>query len=128
MLTCTYNKKRNMNFVEISSKIHYALRRAQEMLNHFHFIKKLAQNVSTGNDTIYWIIAKTSTLPHSNIMDFVFLTKRLLQFEYIKTDFDRLFYFTVVLLLCLLNRSRIETTCQYCNTFVSFTSKVHREV
>ena len=42
-----------MNFVEISSKIHYALRRAQEMLNHFHFIKKLAQNVSTGNDTIY---------------------------------------------------------------------------
>ena len=70
----------------------------------------------------------TSTLPHSNIMDFVFLTKRLLQFEYIKTDFDRLFYFTVVLLLCLLNRSRIETTCQYCNTFVSFTSKVHREV
>lgn len=113
MLTCTYNKKRNMNFVEISSKIHYALRRAQEMLNHFHFIKKLAQNVSTG---------------HSNIMDFVFLTKRLLQFEYIKTDFDRLFYFTVVLLLCLLNRSRIETTCQYCNTFVSFTSKVHREV
>ena len=87
--------------------MYYALQRAQEMLNHFHFIKKLAQNVSTGNDTIY---------------------KRLLQFEYIKIDLDRLFYFTVVLLLCLSNRSRIETTCQYCNTFVSFTSKVHREV
>ena len=52
-----------MNFIEISSKIYYALRRAQEMLNHFHFIKKLIQNVSTG---------------HSNIMNFVFLTKRLL--------------------------------------------------
>ena len=31
--------------------------------------------------------------------------------------------FTIVLLLCLSNRSRIETTCQYCNTFVSFTCK-----
>ena len=102
-----------MNFIEISSKIYYALRRAQEMLNHFHFIKKLAQNqnVYTGH-----------------IMNFVFVTKRLLQFEYIKIDLDILFYFTVVLLLCLSNRSRIETTCQYCNTFVSFTSKVHREV
>ena len=41
-----------MSFIELSSKIYYALRRAQEMLNHFHFIKKLAQNVSTGNDII----------------------------------------------------------------------------
>ena len=36
--------------------------------------------------------------------------------------------FTVVLLLCLLSRSRNETTCQYCNTFVSLTCEVYREV
>ena len=70
------------------------------LLNDFHSIKKLTQNVST---------------KYFNLN-----TYKLILIDYL--------IFTVVLLFCLLNRSRNETTCQYCNTFVSFTSKVHREV
>ena len=76
------------------------------LLNDFHSIKKLTQNVSTKNIVLRGYF-------------------NLNTYKLILIDYP---IFTVVLLFCLLNRSRNETTCQYCNTFVSFTCEVHREV
>ena len=72
------------------------------LLNDFRSIKKLTQNVSTKRGYF-----------------------NLNTYKLILIDYP---IFTVVLLFCLLNRSRNETTCQYCNTFVSFTCEEHREV
>ena len=83
------------------------------LLNDFRSIKKLTQNVSMKNDAISIYIELLRGYFNLN-------TYKLILIEYL--------IFTVVLLSCLLNRSRNETTCQYCNTFVSLTCEVYREV
>ena len=83
------------------------------LLNDFRSIKKLTQNVSMKNDAISIYIELLRGYFNLN-------TYKLILIDYP--------IFTVVLLFCLLNHSRNETTCQYCNTFVSFTCEVNGEV